>query len=169
LLEWVSANELADLGIDQEISTSIEAEDELNPGLFLETDLHQWLHKNLRDNGLRALGYGCLEEWDPEKQEGSLGKFRTGVVGEIDMLLRTPDGDVVVLELKRRGDDQTVGQICRYLGWAKEHLCPPKKRVFGMILAKEVSESMRYALKAVNGDIRVRQIKIEIQLAAPWS
>jgi hypothetical protein len=112
LLQWLSGPELEDLETDEQISTSIE-NNELDSSLFLETELHQWLHKNLRDNGLTALGYGRLEEWDPDRQGESLGRYRTGVVGEIDMLLRTPDGDVVVLELKRRADDQTVGQICR--------------------------------------------------------
>jgi hypothetical protein len=167
LLEWLSGSELEDLQTDEQISTSIE-NDELDSSLILETELHQWLHKNLHDNGLTALGYGRLEEWDPERQGESLGKFRTGVVGEIDMLLRTPDGDVVVLELKRRSDDQTVGQICRYYGWVKEELCPPDKRVFGLILTKEVSDSMRYALKAVASEIRVRQLQFEVRLGAPW-
>jgi len=166
LLEWLPASKLADLETDERISTAVE-QDELDSSLFLETELHQWLHKNLRDNGLTALGYGHLEEWNVDKQGDSFGKFRTGAVGEIDMLLRTPDGDAVVLELKRRADDQTVGQICRYYGWVKEHVCPAGKKVFGLILAKEVSESMRYALKAVNTNIQVRQLHFEVRLNTP--
>ncbi len=163
LLEWLPESKLADLETDEQISAAVERE-ELDSSLFLETELHQWLHKSLRENGLTALGYGRLKEWDVEKQGESLGKFRTGVVGEIDMLLRTPSDDVVVLELKRRADDQTVGQICRYFGWAKQHICPPGKKVFGLILAKEVSESMRYALKAVDPDIQVSQLDFEVRL-----
>lgn len=167
LLEWLSESALADLDTDEQISAAVE-QDELDSSLFLETELQHWLHKNLRDNGLTALGYGRLEEWDTEKQSESLGKFRTGIVGEIDMLLRTPNGDLVVLELKRRADDQTVGQICRYYGWVKEHLCPPNQRVFGLILAQEVSESLRYALRAVASDIRVRQLHFDVRLGDPW-
>ena len=167
LLEWLSAAKLADLETDERISTAIDR--------MRWTRVFSWkptctsgCTRTCGTTDFTALGYGRLQEWDAEKQGDSFGKFRTGVVGEIDMLLRTPDGDIVVIELKRRADDQTVGQICRYYGWVKEHLCPPNKRVFGLILAKEISESLRYALKAVGSDIRVRHLQFDVRLGAAW-
>jgi len=80
------------------------------------------------------------------------------------MLLRTPNNDIVILELKRRADDQTIGQICRYYGWVKENLCPPGKHVHGLILAQDVSESLKYALQAVAVDIRVRKLHFEVRI-----
>ena len=84
------------------------------------------------------------------------------------MRLQTPDGDIVVLELKRRAGDRTAGQTCRYCRWVREHRCPPNRRVFRLILAQDVSEPMRYALKGVAGETRVRQLQFELRLGVPW-
>jgi hypothetical protein len=152
LLAWLTAEKLEDLETDVKIAESAE-QDALDSSLFLERELHQWLYKNLRENGLKAFGYGHLTEYNPQNQSENIGKFKTGVVGEMDMLLRTPSDDIVILELKRRADDQTIGQICRYYGYAKEHLCAPGKQVYGLILAQEISTSLRYALRAVSCEI----------------
>jgi hypothetical protein len=167
LLEWLTAEQVEDLEIDVKITESAERE-ALDSTLFLERELHQWLYKNLRENGLKAFGYGHLTEFNPQSQLENIGKFQTGVVGEMDMLLRTPTNDIVILELKRRADDQTIGQICRYFGYAKEHLCSPGKQVYGLILAQEISTSLRYALRAVSSEIRVRQLHFEVKLGDPW-
>lgn len=166
LLEWLSDAQQRDLETDEEIIAAIE-DDELDAGLFLEQELHEWLHKNVRENGLAALGLGRLVEVDPDRQGSKSGRFNTGVVGEIDMLLTTPTGDFVVIELKRRGDDQTIGQICRYYSWVREELCPPGRKVIGIVIAQVISEPLRYALRAVNADISVRQLQLDVRLGPP--
>ena len=83
--------------------------------------------------------------------------------GEMDMLLVTPDGDFLVIELKRRSTDTTVGQLCRYLGFVKTHLCSEGQIAYGLILAMEFSESMRYALAMV-GAISARTISFQIKV-----
>jgi hypothetical protein len=166
LLEWLSKDELEDLQTDATIAESAE-QASLDSTLFLERELHLWLYKNLRENGLKVFGFGHLTEYNPGSATDNVAKYQTGVVGEMDMLLRTADNDLVVLELKRRATDQTVGQMCRYFGYAKEHLSAPGKKVHGLILAQEVSTSLHYALKAVSPDIRVRQLHFEVTLGDP--
>jgi hypothetical protein len=167
LLEWLSAAELDDVQTEATIAESAD-QPSLDSTLFLEKELHQWLYKNLQENGLKAFGFGHLTEYSADNQADNVGKFRTGTVGEMDMLLKTPTNDLVILELKRRASDQTVGQVCRYFGYAQEHLCAPGKKVYGLILAQEVSNSLRYALRAVSPDIHVRQLHLDVSLGEPW-
>ena len=166
LLEWLSAAEIEEV---QTEATSAESAEQasLDSTLFLERELHNWLYKNLQENGLRAFGYGPLTEYNPDSEAGNIGKYRAGQIGEMDMLLKTASNDLVILELKRRASDQTIGQICRYFGYAQEHLCEPGQKVYGLIIAQEVSNSLRYALKAVSHDIQVRQLHLDITLGEP--
>jgi hypothetical protein len=84
-------------------------------------------------------------------------------VGVIDMLCRRPDGDYVVVELKRgRGSDAVVGQVSRYMGWVKENLAG-SHRVFGIILAADADEEMRYAV-AAHPNLLARYFAIKLEL-----
>lgn len=165
LLEWLDQQAIANLTIDDEAQEMAERED-LDSSLFLEKELHEFLFKNLEQNGLSSLGFGPLSLADQEKQKNVMGKYSTGVVGEIDMLLKTLKGDYVLLELKRAGDDKTVGQICRYFGWVQEHLAGPEGReIYGVILAQDINDRLRYAVKATNQKIDFRKIEIAIKFA----
>ena len=59
------------------------------------------------------LEFVALALVDPAQQMTKLGKFNTGVVGEMDMFFCAPSGEFVICELKRQSDDQTIGQLCR--------------------------------------------------------
>jgi Endonuclease NucS C-terminal domain len=163
LVEWLSSETRADLDLDESVSEA-EAQADLDASLFIEKELHRWLYKNLEQNGLKALGYGSLHLHDSSRQSERWGRFNTRAVGEIDMLLVTDDGDYVVLELKRAASDETVGQICRYFGWVKENLAKGDAKVYGLILAQEISEQLRYAVKAANENIKCRLLTIEVTL-----
>lgn len=115
LLTCLDVEATKDLTLDEEIAEAAQIE-ELDAALFLEQELHRWLFKNWEQSRLTILEHGPLELVDPEQQLKKMGKFNTKVVGEIDMLFRTSSGDYLVCELKRQSDDQTVGQICRWLG-----------------------------------------------------
>jgi RecB family endonuclease NucS len=104
-----------------------------------------------------------LELFAPDEQLRKSGKFDTGVVGEIDFLFRTPADDLLICELKRNSTDQTVGQICRYLGWAMETI-GKGRRVHGLILARDITESLRFALKATNDNISCRELVLDVTL-----
>ena len=166
LLKWLDSEELQNLELDEGVITAIEQED-LDSSLFLEQELHRWLAKNLEKNGLGALGFGTLHLFDPERQEEFTCKFNTGLVGEIDMLLTTESGDFVIVELKRTSSDKTIGQMCRYFGWVKEHLATNGEEVFGVVLAQEINDQLKYAIKATNENITFRTLNIDVSLGAP--
>lgn len=70
-------------------------------------------------------------------------------VGPIDILARDQLGAFYVFELKRaRSPDHAIGQLARYMGWVKETIGRDKE-VFGVIVAKAISENLRYAVCAV--------------------
>jgi RecB family endonuclease NucS len=79
------------------------------------------------------------------------------------MLCVRPNGDFVVVELKRgRASDRVVGQISRYIGWVKENVAK-RHEVFGLILAADGDEAMRYAV-AAHPNLRARYMVIKLEL-----
>ena len=164
LIDWLGATEAEDLAIEQEIALTAENES-LDSALFLEQELQRWLFKNWQQSKLTALGFGALELFDPEQQIPKFGKYYTRVVGEIDMFFRTSTNDLVICELKRQSDDQTIGQLCRYWGWAKETLGRTND-VFGVVLAQEISDNLKYAIKATNPNLTYRALTIDVTLGA---
>ena len=162
LLEWLDKDQTEDLALDGEIQQDAELA-ELDASLFLEQELQRWLFKNWEKTRLTALEFGPLELFAPDEQLRKSGKFDTGVVGEIDFLFRTPSDDLLICELKRSSTDQTVGQICRYLGWAMETI-GKGRRVHGLILARDITESLRFALKATNDNISCRELVLDVTL-----
>jgi hypothetical protein len=59
-------------------------------------------------------------------------------------------GEFVVIELKRgKSSDSTVGQVLRYMGWVEENLAKARHNVRGIIIAKEVDEALRYAVRGL--------------------
>ena len=157
LWEWADAKTKANLLAEEEIT------EELDTSLFWEKDWQRWLFNNLKENRLSALGFGQLRLHDPHYQEQHLGHFVTDDVGEMDFLLRTASGDFVVLELKRKGDDETVGQICRYVGWTKRHIATGEQKVFGVILAAHISERLRCAIEAVDDKIHFQELRLKVE------
>jgi len=162
LLEWSDAEAKSDLALDEEIGEFAELE-ALDTALFLEQELQRWLFRNWEQSRLVALEFGRLDLVDPEQQVRKLGKYNTGAVGEIDLLFTTTNGDLVVCELKRQSDDQTIGQLCRYWGWVNENLASGKQ-VYGLVLAQEISQSLRYAIKATHQNLSYRELSLDVKL-----
>ena len=55
-----------------------------------------------------------------------------------------------VVELKRgRAADRVIGQLLRYTGWLRTERCLPREDVRGVILARDASDKLRYALSEV--------------------
>ena len=72
-------------------------------------------------------------------------------VGRIDILAIDQNGEFYVFELKRAsGADKAVGQVARYMGWVKNNIAQGKA-VHGVIVAREIGQSLRYAMLAVPG------------------
>ena len=118
--------------------------DEQGGTFALESHLRDYLAQNLANNA--DFGAALTVYTSQDGRDGV--EFQTDV-GPIDILATTPDGDFHVFELKLgRGPDAALGQILRYMGWVSQHLANGKK-VFGVVLAAEISEKLRYAATQV--------------------
>lgn len=75
-------------------------------------------------------------------------EYQTGV-GPIDLLATDSGGALYVFELKRATSvDRAMGQLTRYMGWVKENV-GQGKNVYGVIVARAISGSLRFARTAV--------------------
>jgi RecB family endonuclease NucS len=119
-----------------------------------ERDLQNYLVKNLSsiEPGLRLY-----------EEEGISGvEYQVGN-RFIDILATDADGNYVVIELKvSRGYDRVVGQLLRYMAWVEENL-EPRRRVKGVIVAKEITDDLRLAASRV-ADVRLIEYAISFTL-----
>lgn len=69
----------------------------------------------------------------------------------------------MVIELKRgKATDTALSQILRYMGWVQENLAEDKQ-VEGYILAEEIDDKLKYAIKFVS-NVKVLTYKILLQI-----
>lgn len=119
--------------------------------------------EDFMDENWRSINFGSrLVPFQMEDQAGR--QFPAGP-WSIDFLCTDQDtGDLVVIELKRgKSTDSTVGQLLRYIGWVRENLAAPNQKVRGVIIAKEVDEALRYAVKNLeNVDILTYEINFKL-------
>jgi|1185.fasta_scaffold01566_4 hypothetical protein len=124
----------------------------------LEYQLRDFLADNLHAtdvNGKKLKLYV-----DPAGRDGI--EFPTAV-GRIDILAIDEIGDFFVFELKRaRSPDHAIGQLTRYMGWVQQTIGKGRK-VNGVIVAKEVGESMRYAVSVVP-NVMLFEYEVEFHL-----
>lgn len=107
--------------------------------LIQEWELEKWLaeHLNTVETGLTLYS-----------DNRGYGRQYPAGTWAIDLLAKDKNNTFVVLELKKRiASDQVFGQLCRYVGWVRDNLAEGK-RVRGIIIAKELDENMKYALRA---------------------
>lgn len=98
--------------------------------------------------------------------DGNFGQQYSTEVGPIDILAKKIEDDTfVVIELKKgRPSDQVVGQVLRYMGWVKEHLCKGDQPVMGLIICKEPDNKLSYALKMIrNVDVAFYWIDFKLK------
>ena len=80
--------------------------------------------------------------------------------GRLDLLCQDARGNYVVVELKKtRGTDQVVGQLLRYMGWAKGEY--PKAKVRGIIIVGKKDDALQYAINAAH-DIEAKEFTLSI-------
>ena len=59
------------------------------------------------------------------------------------------EDNFIIFELKlSRGNDATLGQILRYMGWVKANIAGDKE-VHGVIVAKSIDDKLKYAVTQV--------------------
>ena len=122
-----------------------------------ETHLRQALARNLSqiEPGLSPLFAERIEEYPVPG-------------GRIDLLCKDTHETPVVIELKRQhwDSDKAIGQIARYMGWAKKTLTEDG-RVRGILLVLDqgdVSQRLEDAVAAVPG-LEVKRYSISIKMA----
>lgn len=97
---------------------------------------------------------------DPAGRDGI--EYPTAV-GPIDILAIDEMGAFVVFELKRaRSPDHAIGQLARYMGWVKQTIGRGKK-VKGVIVAKTISDNLRYAVEVVP-DVSLCEYEVSFKL-----
>lgn len=114
------------------------------PFFSLEYQLRDFIASNLNTvsiNGRRLRLYV-----DPTGRDGI--EFPSAV-GPIDILAVDNRESFFVFELKRaNSSDRAIGQLARYLGWVQQTIGKGHE-VFGVIVAKSISENLRYAASVV--------------------
>jgi hypothetical protein len=101
---------------------------------------------------------------DPTGRDGI--EFPTAV-GPIDILAVDDSGGFFVFELKRaRSPDHAIGQLTRYMGWVRQTVGRDRE-VNGVIVAKEISDSLRYAVCVVpNVSLFEYEVEFHLKLAS---
>ncbi len=51
----------------------------------------------------------------------------------------------------------------RYMGWVAENLAKPEQKTRGIIIAKDVDDALKYAVKGLN-DVSVLTYKVDFKL-----
>jgi RecB family endonuclease NucS len=105
--------------------------------------------ENLLDakNALRSLGLEIVER-QLEITPGNI----------IDLLCKDQQGDYVVVELKKHGANETIGQLARYVTDVREQRAKSGQRVKGLILALDVDEQLIRAARGVDFDVVLYQL-----------
>jgi hypothetical protein len=110
----------------------------------LEYQLRDFIAQNL--SAIEVNGKRLKLYVDPIGRDGI--EFPTAV-GPIDILAIDDSGAFFVFELKRaRSPDRAIGQLARYMGWVRQTIGRGRD-VSGVIVAKDISDSLRYAVSVV--------------------
>ena len=124
----------------------------------LESHLEEFIERNWKH-----INFGAkLELYQSDDQNGR--QFPAGAWSIDFLCIDQANGDFVVIELKRgRSSDSTVGQVLRYIGWVDENLAKPGQRTRGIIIAQEVDQALKYAVKGLP-HVAVLTYKVDFQL-----
>jgi hypothetical protein len=127
----------------------------------LEYQLRDFLAQNL--SAIPVDGKRLHLYVDPTGRDGV--EYPTAV-GRIDILAIDDDEQFVVFELKRaRSPDHAIGQLSRYMGWIT-HTIGRGKTVRGVIVAKTISQNLRYSVAVVpNVSLFEYEVKFELKPA----
>jgi hypothetical protein len=148
---------------NQEIETEQEDVENIQIGtseseFVLEKHLEDFLVANWESTEL-GKNYELIEE-----DEDLVSQQYPTNIGKIDLLVKEKkNGNYVVIELKRgQTNDDTVGQLARYMGWIKENKADGKE-VKGIIIARGVDEKLKYALAMIeNTEVLVYRLNFEL-------
>lgn len=124
----------------------------------LETAHYQKLvHRNFRK---LFKNYRYVDE---EVQNTHEGRYVTEDAGTMDFLCVDERENFVVIELKRKGTDETLGQLCRYMGWVRENLAKGEQKVCGLIISETKDIKLEYAIKVVP-NVKTKQMRLNVAI-----
>jgi len=133
-------------------------DEETDTAFGLEYQLRDFLAQNLSAipvEGKRLQLYVDLQGRD--------GVEYPTAVGSIDILAVDDNDNFVVFELKRaRSPDHAIGQLSRYMGWVSQTIGRGKE-VRGVIVAKKISENLRYSVIVVP-NVSLFEYKVSFEL-----
>jgi endonuclease len=162
--DWeLTVDEYGNLAVRQDLATEVidgddDGDQDEGYGFALESHLRDFIAKHLPDIRVTSERLALFE--GPDGHDGI--EYPTGV-GPIDILAVDSAGNYVVFELKvGGGPDRAVGQILRYMGWVRKHLAADK-RVSGVIVAREATEKLKYAVSLVPS-ISVHDYRLRFEL-----
>ena len=128
---------------EEDFEETYETQSEL--AFELESQLRDFLAHNLSSISINNQG---LKLYIDENGRNGI-EYPTGV-GPIDILATDSKGNFYAFELKRaKSPDKAIGQIARYMGWLKNEI-GKNKEVNGIIVAKEITENLKYSVAALN-------------------
>ncbi len=137
-----------------------EENEEFSASFALEYQLRDFLAQNF--SAIPVEGERLRLYVDPTGRDGI--EYPTAV-GPIDILALDDNDDFVVFELKRaRTPDHAIGQLSRYMGWVSQTIGRNKK-VRGVIVAKAISENLRYSVLVVP-NVSLFEYKVRFELKA---
>lgn len=129
--------------VSQDVGMADAAQGVSEEACGLERHLHDFLIDNWEHIELG-------KEWNLLEKDGEIvgSHYNTHEVGEIDLLARhSKENFWLVIELKRNQlNDDTVGQILRYMGWVRRNLATEGEKVKGLIVGREINRKLQYAL-----------------------
>jgi RecB family endonuclease NucS len=150
-----SDSEIADKILGNDGLQGNEAEE---PSFTLEYQLRDFLASNL--STIKIVERRLRLFVDPTGCDGI--EFPTAV-GPIDILAVDEEGSFFVFELKRANSaDRAIGQLARYMGWV-QHTIGRGRNVSGVIVARSISENLRYAASVVP-NVHLLEYEIEFHL-----
>ena len=156
--EWLQDTSVPIGGDAEEEPIDESSEPDAVPGLaLLELHLQDYIHRHWASLFPELSLY-----------RGDEGReFRTSDpgVGIVDFLCTDKNGNFLVIETKRDiPDRRAVGQILGYMGWVNEKLCHAGQTVKGMLIAGQISEELRLAVRPVPGlELRKYELSFTIE------
>ena len=135
-----------------------ETVENIGIGLFyMEKQLEDFLIQNWDNTEFGEKYELIIEEGEIVSQQ-----YRTDV-GPIDILAKDKvNGNYVVIELKKdQTNDNTIGQLTRYMGWVKEKL--GDNNVKGIIISGGYNKQLDYSAKMVP-NVEVYSYKIDFRV-----
>ncbi len=103
-----------------------------------------WLEDALVDRPALLKGAGFrVRKSDVKRQV-----YCDGISGRLDLLCRTADGCLLVVELKARSAKlQDISQIASYVSWVEDAFAEPDELVTGLLIAPDFPEKTRAAVR----------------------